>query len=847
MSKRPTLPKPYYLILGLILLAASIGLYYGWRLFWFLNDDAFIAFRYVGNSILGFGYTWNLPPFRPVEGYTSFLWVVLLDLVWRITGVQPPESANVIALIFAYGTTLLGAAMILRMRLTPALQRVRLPLLAIVLAGVLTNRTYLAWASSGLETAMFNFFVTGWVYSSLFLAPNTSRWLGWMAVTAILTGLTRPDGILFIAATLFLGLLHLLGHYKADRFRFCLLAPFAPFLATVAHFLWRRFTYGEWLPNTHFAKYVAPWPESGARYLLSFVIEYALWFWLALLLVFLVIGLRSLLRRTPLISRLQAWLHDPRPAQPLIALTVIGALAAHFGYYTLIIGGDLLEYRVYSHLVLLIFVSAVWMLNRLNANPLRALAFLGVFVLCALPIQWTHWVATRDLYSREDTYLMRVPIASWFPRAIRPYVQVFDNVQNWLIGHYVGNRHQEHKAFYLYQIDYYPPRSRGILLSESSDPVVVAGPVGVPAWVLPTTNIIDWYGLNDSVIARNPVDPARFRRMAHDRYPPAGYVPCFQPNLKLVAANKFVVARRNVPADALIAACENRIWPPNAGDVGTTDLISNLEISSNNAPMVDFYLWNVWPPDPLYMYYVPLEQDATALNADMLAAFPNYTGLGCIAIPPAEQLARRENGQPPPYLFAFLPAAERPPLDELAGPFPWTQIVTERRQEVPITYNLGYAAPAGLEAWPQPSHPLTATWGNGISLLGYDLPRTHYRPGERITLTLYYHVDGPIGSDYSAFAHLIGSAVNPANASPLWGQDDGAPCRGDLLPMPYWQPGSAIVSKMSIPISPDVPSGDYDLTVGFYTWQTGERVPLSGAMAGQDSVKLETIAIGADG
>ncbi|UCG61884.1 MAG: hypothetical protein JSV52_00925, partial [Candidatus Zixiibacteriota bacterium] len=69
-------------ILILLLLLAGIGLYIGWRKFWFLTDDAFIAFRYVSNSILGHGYTWNAPPFRPVEGYTSFLWVILLESVW---------------------------------------------------------------------------------------------------------------------------------------------------------------------------------------------------------------------------------------------------------------------------------------------------------------------------------------------------------------------------------------------------------------------------------------------------------------------------------------------------------------------------------------------------------------------------------------------------------------------------------------------------------------------------------------------------------------------------------------------------------------------------------------------
>jgi len=80
----------------------------GWRLFFFLTDDAFIAFRYVSNSMLGYGFVWNPPPFRPVEGYTSFLWVVLLRLVWSFTGVEPPVAANYLSLLCGYGTLFIG-------------------------------------------------------------------------------------------------------------------------------------------------------------------------------------------------------------------------------------------------------------------------------------------------------------------------------------------------------------------------------------------------------------------------------------------------------------------------------------------------------------------------------------------------------------------------------------------------------------------------------------------------------------------------------------------------------------------------------------------------------------------
>ena len=122
-----------------ILLCAVAGLYIGWKVFWFLTDDAFIAFRYVSNSQLGYGYTWNPPPFRAVEGYTSFLWVVLLDITWRLTGLEPPNTANTLSLLFAYGTTFLGILMLWKLELKPPLQKIRPWLLLLVLIGVLTN------------------------------------------------------------------------------------------------------------------------------------------------------------------------------------------------------------------------------------------------------------------------------------------------------------------------------------------------------------------------------------------------------------------------------------------------------------------------------------------------------------------------------------------------------------------------------------------------------------------------------------------------------------------------------------------------------------------------------------
>ena len=226
----PQLQKRNTIWLGLILVLAAIGLYAGWRLFWHLTDDAYIAFRYVSNSRLGYGYVWNAPPFRPVEGYTSFLWVALLDLIWRVTGLEPPRSANGLALAFAAGTLLLTAAMVLRLRLAPALARYRLVWLALVLVGLLTNRTFLAWTSSGLETAMNNFWLTAWVFVALYFTPGGARWLTGLAGLAVLLELTRPDGLLFVGATLALIAAGCWPRLRARALHWRDLAPLSPLL-----------------------------------------------------------------------------------------------------------------------------------------------------------------------------------------------------------------------------------------------------------------------------------------------------------------------------------------------------------------------------------------------------------------------------------------------------------------------------------------------------------------------------------------------------------------------------------------------------------------------------------------
>jgi arabinofuranosyltransferase len=95
-------------------------------------------------------------------------------------------------------------------------------------------------------------------------------------------------------------------------------------------------------------------------------------------------------------------------------------------------------------------------------------------------------------------------------------------------------------------------------LPREGYPVLIVGGAGVPGWVFPGVNIIDYGGLNDYVIARNPCRTNKIRKMAHSREPPQGYIQCFRPNIRITHDSKKVeLLQRKKPLTAEdIVECE---------------------------------------------------------------------------------------------------------------------------------------------------------------------------------------------------------------------------------------------------------------------------------------------------
>lgn len=536
-----------------LVLVCFLGTVAGWKIFYFFTDDAFIAFRYISNSMAGYGLTWNPPPFLPVEGYTSFLWVILLRGIWSLTGLEPPQVANILSLFFGLGTLFVTFQFIKKMRLPRFSEGMRLLSAAIVMAGIIGNRTFLAWLSSGLETSMNNFLLIWWLYL-VFTAPspdeNRPGWVFFLSATSALLALSRPEGILIAVGTVGIAVVRRFQASRGARYN---LWWYAPVLIVPAHLFWRRSYYGFWVPNTYYAKHAGPWPESGYHYFLSFVLEYGVWFWVGIFLIRLV---RYLARGK----------RSRQADNPAVALRMIGlgAIGIQIFYYTFIIGGDHFEFRIFSFLIPLLFVSALALLSGSVMRPAIVLAALLCFVLVSFPVPWTHWAMTRHLRSREETFTLVQPVAGVFPAPLRPIVSLWDRSQEWLIRHMVCMRHPEHKGAWLFQLSQLPSRQEGSAIKWEERAILKADAVGYLGWVFPGVAIIDAMGLNDLVIARTDLSRKRreFRLMAHDRGPPRGYVECFRPNV-LVRRDKdhlvFTPEPRSLPlTDEDIMRCESK-------------------------------------------------------------------------------------------------------------------------------------------------------------------------------------------------------------------------------------------------------------------------------------------------
>ncbi len=290
---------------------------------WFLCDDAFIGFRYVRNLVEGHGLVFN--PGEYVEGYTNFLWLLELAALWALTGIPPEYTAPFLSVAYTVGTLAVALWWVYR---TPSLPH--RGLVGWMALGLLcSSATFAVWTSAGgLETRQFTFFVLAGLVA---LSVHGSRRWGLLAASLCFAAaeLTRPEGLLiggcFLAGFALCRMLRAGWPWRPWRDWKALTLMGAPFaLVVAAHYLWRYSYYGEWLPNTYYAKYVAPWYDSGFHYLTQAGVETG---------AYLLLPLAAL-------AGIARWRQHKDGTHLVILLVIV----VH-GAYVARVGGDHFEYR----------------------------------------------------------------------------------------------------------------------------------------------------------------------------------------------------------------------------------------------------------------------------------------------------------------------------------------------------------------------------------------------------------------------------------------------------------------------------------------------------------------------
>lgn len=128
--------------------------------------------------------------------------------------------------------------------------------------------------------------------------------------------------------------------------------------------------------------------------------------------------------------------------------------------------------------------------------------------------------------------------------------------------------------------------------------------------------------------------------------------------------------------------------------------------------------------------------------------------------------------------------------------------------------------------------------GSFAELAGYDLSASDAKPGGKAVLTLYWKDVARFDRSYKVFTHVIDDSNTFA------GQKDAIPV-GDTRPTTTWRRGEVLIDRYEIPISPGAKPGSYNLKVGMYAQDGGQRLSITSAdgSSPSDSITLTKIEV----
>ncbi len=152
------------------------------------------------------------------------------------------------------------------------------------------------------------------------------------------------------------------------------------------------------------------------------------------------------------------------------------------------------------------------------------------------------------------------------------------------------------------------------------------------------------------------------------------------------------------------------------------------------------------------------------------------------------------------------------------------ELATVRVESRPRTYEL-----------PVMDHPLDIKLGQDIALHGYTLDQAGDGANE-FHLTLYWQAVERINERYKVFVHVVDEAGR------IVAQQDTEPANGEATTQ-TWLAGEVVADEHVLAVPP---GGPYQLLVGLYSAETGQRLAVRGGMqqpARDDAILLERVLV----
>jgi len=210
-------------------------------------DDAFISFRYAEHLADGWGLAFN-PGSSPVEGYSNFLWVLILAGC-RALGFDVPTAATTLSL--AFGLAVVALAWGLFRKRGYSGFRLLVPMVLAATCGPLV-----LYSASGMETSLHALLLLGIVAAVSRIAASPNVWAFVLfSVLATLLALNRPEGVLAPPLLIFFLYWQRPADSHRRRYRYGLGSSLVLFLLFWgAYSIWRVAYFGSFWPTPFLSK-----------------------------------------------------------------------------------------------------------------------------------------------------------------------------------------------------------------------------------------------------------------------------------------------------------------------------------------------------------------------------------------------------------------------------------------------------------------------------------------------------------------------------------------------------------------------------------------------------------------